>query len=224
MLKNSVAIITIFCIITTGIGIFLLGGIKPETIQDFLNSLGIWAPIIYVLLYTIGTILLLPSTPLNLSGGALFDLWWGTFWTAIAAIIAAVASFYYSRTIGRDWVQKKFGDRIQTLDAEIQQGGLFYIFAIRLLPIIPYGIVNFVAGLTSISVRDYLLGTVLGTVPGILPFVMIGAGIQAIGKGDLLPLTVAFALVGILVGGATWYRRRRQSPVAELVKSEQKKL
>jgi uncharacterized membrane protein YdjX (TVP38/TMEM64 family) len=223
MLKNSLALITIFCIITTGIGLFLLGGIQPETIQDFLHRLGVWAPIIYVLLYTIGTVLLLPSTPLNLSGGALFGLWWGTFWTTIAAILAAVVSFYYSRTIGRDWVQKKFGDRIQTLDAEIQQGGLFYIFAIRLLPIIPYGIVNFVAGLTSISLRDYFLGTFLGTVPGILPFVMMGGGIQAIGKGDLLPLTVAFALVGILVGGATWYRRRRQSPVAELIESEQKK-
>lgn len=224
MLKNSVALITIFCVVTTGIGVVLFGGIQPETIQNFLNRLGIWSPIIYILLYTIGTILLLPSTPLNLTGGALFGVWWGTFWTAIAAILAALVSFYYSRTIGKDWVQAKFGEKIQTVDAEIQQGGLFYLFAIRLLPIIPYGIVNFVAGLTSITLKDYLLGTTLGTVPGILPFVMIGAGIQAIGKGDLLPLTVAFALVGILVGGATWYRRRRQSPVVDLIKSEQKKL
>jgi uncharacterized membrane protein YdjX (TVP38/TMEM64 family) len=222
MVKNSLALITIFCIVTTGIGLFFLGGIEPEMIQNFLNRLGIWAPIIYVLLYTIGTILLLPSTPLNLSGGALFGIWWGTFWTALAAIIAAIVSFYYGRTIGRDWVQSKFGDRIKTLDAEIQQGGVFYLFAIRLLPIIPYGIVNFVAGLTSITFKDYVIGTVLGTVPGILPFVMIGAGIQAISQGDLLPLMIAFALVGILVFGATWYRRHRQSPVADLAKAEQK--
>ncbi len=79
MVKNSLALITIFCIVTTGIGLFFLGGIEPEMIQNFLNRLGIWAPVIYVLLYTIGTILLLPSTPLNLSGGALFGIWWGTF-------------------------------------------------------------------------------------------------------------------------------------------------
>jgi uncharacterized membrane protein YdjX (TVP38/TMEM64 family) len=75
------------------------------------------------------------------------------------------------------------------MDAEMRQGGLFYMFAIRLLPIIPYGLVNFAAGLTSIRFRDYLIGTILGTVPGVLPFVMLGSsGLQAMRTGDILPL------------------------------------
>ena len=106
----------------------------------------------------------------------------------------------------------------------MRQGGLFYIFAIRLLPIIPYGLVNFAAGLTSIRFRDYLIGTILGTVPGVLPFVMLGSsGLQAMRTGDILPLVSSLALIGLLVGGATWYRRRRQSPQKALEESERQK-
>jgi uncharacterized membrane protein YdjX (TVP38/TMEM64 family) len=110
------------------------------------------------------------------------------------------------------------------MDAEMLQGGLFYMFAIRLLPIIPYGLVNFAAGLTSIQFRDYLLGTIIGTIPGVLPFVMLGSsGLQAMRTGDFLPLIGALCLTGLLVGGATWYRHRRQSPQEALEEKERKR-
>jgi uncharacterized membrane protein YdjX (TVP38/TMEM64 family) len=106
-------------------------------------------------------------------------------------------------------VTQKLAVHWQAIDAEIRQGGLFYMFAIRLLPIIPYGLVNFTAGLTSIKFKDYLLGTLLGTVPGVLPFVMLGSGITQLSQGNILPLLCALTLTGMLIGGATWYRRRR---------------
>lgn len=210
--KKTLIIFTLICILATILGIYLLGGIEQEQLQIWLKKMGLWAPIIYIILYTLGTLLILPSTPLNLSGGALFGVWWGTLWTTVAAIVAAIIAFFFTRTVGRELIAKKLAGRWQAIDAEMRQGGLFYMFAIRLLPIIPYGIVNFVAGLTSIRFRDYLLGTTLGTVPGILPFVMMGAGLQALSQGEILPLMVAFTLTGMLVGVATWYRRRRQFP------------
>jgi uncharacterized membrane protein YdjX (TVP38/TMEM64 family) len=193
-------------------GVYLIGGIDSQQLQIWLKQMGIMAPILYIILYTIGTILILPSTPLNLSGGAIFGVVMGTVWTTIAALVAAIVAFAFTRTIGREYTAKKFQGKWQAIDAEMQQGGLFYMFAIRLLPIIPYGIVNFVAGLTSIRFRDYFIGTLLGTVPGILPFVMMGAGLKSLGKGDILPLMVAFTLIALLVGVGTWYRRRRQFP------------
>lgn len=220
--KAGIILFTLFCILGTGIGLYWLGGIKPELLQAWLHKMGIWAPVIYVLLYVVGTLLILPSTPLNLSGGALFGLGWGTFWTTIAALLAAVVSFAFTRTVGRGYVATKFAGKWEAIDAEMQQGGLFYMFAIRLLPIIPYGIVNFAAGLTSIRFKDYFWGTTIGTIPGILPFVMMGSGLQALSKGNIMPLMVAFTLTGVLVGVATWYRRRRQSPQAALLKAERK--
>jgi uncharacterized membrane protein YdjX (TVP38/TMEM64 family) len=207
--KTTILAIALFCIIATVAGIYLLGGINQQELQLWLQKMGVWAPIIYIFIYSIATILILPSTPLNLSGGAIFGSIWGTIWTSIAAVLAAVLSFWFSRTIGRKLVEQKLAGKWQSLDREMEQGGFFYMFAIRLLPLIPYGMVNFAAGLTSIKFRDYFFGTLLGTVPGILPFVMMGAGLTALKqKGDVLPILVALALIGMLVGTATWYRRR----------------
>lgn len=222
-LKNSVLILTVICILATGLGMFLLGGIDREKLQIWLETTGIWAPIIYILLYTVGTLLILPSTPLNLTGGAIFGIWWGTLWTTAAALIAAVVAFAFTRTVGRDIIAKKFAGRWEAIDAEIRLGGLLYMFAVRLLPIIPYGLVNFTAGLTSIKFKDYFVGTLLGTLPGVLPFVMMGSGINQLSQGNILPLMLAFALTGMLVGGATWYRRRRQNPQRALKNAEREK-
>ena len=218
--NSRIIIFIILCAIATAIGIVAIGGIDRQQLQGWLSTMGIYAPVIYITLYTVATWLILPSTPLNLTGGAIFGIWWGTLWTTIAALVAAIAAFAFTRTIGRKLVAQKLAGGWNAVDAEIRQGGLFYIFAVRLLPIIPYGIVNFAAGLTSIKFKDYLTGTLLGTLPGVLPFVMMGAGIGELSQGNILPLTCAFALTGMLVGGATWYRRRRQSPINNLERDD----
>ncbi len=211
--KTTIIALALFCILATVVGIYLLSAIDQKELQLWLQQMGIWAPILYILIYSIATIFILPSTPLNLTGGAIFGAFWGTVWTSIAAIIAAMLSFGFSRTIGRKLVEQKLAGKWQSIDREMHQGGFFYMFAIRLLPLIPYGLVNFAAGLTSIKFRDYFFGTVLGTVPGILPFVMMGAGLTALKQGDVFPLLIALALTGILVGTATWYRRHNRPPV-----------
>ncbi|HEY9300797.1 MAG TPA: TVP38/TMEM64 family protein [Phormidium sp.] len=223
--KSSIFLLTIICLVATGLAVYLLGGINPAQLQLWLQKAGIWAPIIYIVIYALATILIIPSTALNLTGGAIFGPWLGTLWTSIGAIVAAIVAFIFARTSGREFVAHRLAGKWQAMDAEMQQGGLFYMFAIRLLPIIPYGLVNFAAGLTSIPFRDYLLGTILGTVPGILPFVLLGSsGLQAIRTGDILPLVGALALTGILVAGATWYRRRRSNPKKALTEIEQKSI
>ncbi len=211
--KTSFTLLMFICLLATGVTGYLLGGINPDIIQSWLQAAGIWAPITYVAIYVVATILILPSTALNLTGGAIFGVGMGTFWTSIAAIIAAITAFIFARTVGHEMISQKLAGRWQAIDAELRQGGISYIFAIRLMPIMPYGLVNFVAGLTSISFRDYLIGTALGTVPGILPFVFLGSsGLKAVRTGEILPLLTALLLIGMLVGGSTWYRRRRSFP------------
>lgn len=211
-LRSGLAVIFIICLIATGLALWGLGKVDMAQLQVWLKTWGIWAPFAYILLYMIATVLILPSTALNLTGGALFGPWWGTFWTSWAAILAAIAAFAFTRTIGREIVAKRLAGRWQAMDAEVQRGGLFYMFAVRLIPVMPYGLVNFAAGLTSVSFKDYLLGTILGTVPSVLPFVLLGSsGIQAIRTGDVWPLMLALAMTGILVGGSTCYQHRHRS-------------
>uniref|UniRef100_B8HV84 TVP38/TMEM64 family membrane protein n=1 Tax=Cyanothece sp. (strain PCC 7425 / ATCC 29141) TaxID=395961 RepID=B8HV84_CYAP4 len=202
------------CLLATAIGIYLVGAIQPSQLQLTLQQAGIWAPTAYIVIYVVATVLILPSTPLNLVGGAIFGPWLGTFWTSIAAVVAAVIAFMFTRTIGRSIVSKRIAGRWQAIDAEIQTGGLLYIIAIRLQPIIPYGLVNFIAGLTSIRFKDFFIGTALGTVPGIFPFVLLGSlGLKAIKTGDYLPLLLALSLLALLFfGSVRYYRRRTLSP------------
>lgn len=209
--KKTIFFVVILSLVATGLVVYFLGGISPDTLQIWLGQTGVWTPLIYIVIYVLATVLILPSTALNLTGGAIFGPWLGTLWTSIAAIIAAVVSFTFTRTVGREMVAARLGGKLQSMDDRFQQGGLFYMFAIRLLPIIPYGLVNFTAGLTSIRFRDYFLGTLLGTVPGILPFVLLGSfGLKAIQTGEVLPLLVALSLIGLLVAGATWYQRSQR--------------
>ncbi|MEO1131643.1 MAG: TVP38/TMEM64 family protein [Cyanobacteria bacterium J06639_1] len=209
--KQLASAIALVCLVSTIAVAYALGGLDPDFLRDRVRQAGIWAPVIYILVYAVATLLILPSTALNLAGGALFGPWWGTLWTSGAAILAAAIAFGIARTIGREAISRRLAGRWQALDAEIAGGGTFYMFAIRLMPVIPYGLVNFAAGLTAISWRSYAVGTCLGTVPGILPFVFLGStGLQAMQTGELLPVLGAIAAIGVLVLGATVYRRRRR--------------
>lgn len=208
--RKSLLLLTVVCVIATGIALLVMGKLDTTQIKTLVHGAGIWGPIYYILAYVIATLLVLPSTALNLTGGGLFGPWLGTLWTSLAAIIAAVVAFYFSRTIGREPIAQRLAGRWQKMDAEVKRGGLFYMFAIRLVPIMPYGLVNFAAGLTSIRFRDFLIGTILGTVPSVLPFVLLGSSsVQALNSGNLAPLIGALALTGILVAGSTYWRQKR---------------
>lgn len=209
-LKSGIILLTLVCLIATGWAISLLGGVNATQLNQWVDQAGFWAPLVYVAIYVVATILILPSTALNLIGGGIFGPWLGLLWTSLAAILAAIAAFAFSRSLGRRTTARWLAGRWQAMDIEIQRGGVFYMFAIRLVPIMPYGLVNFAAGLTSIRFQDFLIGTTLGTVPSILPFVWLGSSsVKAFSTGDILPVVGALALTGILVAGSTWIKQRR---------------
>ena len=196
-------IFVVICVVLTIAGGSILKGIEKQQLEIWLAEMGHYAPLLYIFTYIVGTLLIFPSTPLNLMGGAFFGVWWGTLWTTIAAILAAIISFAFTRSLGREFVAKKLAGKWKTIDRQICKGGLGYIIAIRLLPIIPYGLVNFSAGLTSINFKNYLIGTTVGTLPGIMPFVMMGAGINQLSQGNITTLLLALTLTGMLIGTAT---------------------
>lgn len=214
MTKRTLTALVFLFVVATAIALYLIADIDADRVEAWLNAWGIWAPIAYVAAYAIATILLLPSTPLNLAGGALFGLWGGTLWSSIGAIGAALLTFGFARTIGRGWVASRLAGQWEAIDADIRRSGLFYLFAIRLLPILPYGFVNLAAGLTAVTWRDYTIGTSIGTVLGLLPFIAIGSsGRDLMQGGSIWGLILALTLVASLIIGAVWYRQRRSPPL-----------
>ncbi len=204
--KRWIVLLLFFCLGAIGAMFYSLGMIDVARLRMQIGGTGWLAPLVYMVVYLAVTMLMLPSTALNLLGGALFGSIWGTVWTSLAAILAAIASFYLSRWLARPAFERRLADRWQEMDQEIRRHGFAYMLAVRLLPILPYGLANYTAGLTSVRFRDYLIATIAGTGPGVFLFVQLGSsGTEAVSSGQFLPLTLTLRAIGLLIIGATWY-------------------
>jgi uncharacterized membrane protein YdjX (TVP38/TMEM64 family) len=182
-----------------------------EQIMQLVQQAGIWGRVVFIFAYAIATLLVLPSTAFNLAGGALYGLAEGMLLTSIAAVLSAIAGFILTRHFGSQYLKAQI-PQMSEVNQQLANTGLSYTFAARLLPLIPYGIVSFAAGLSEIKRRDYLLGTIAGTPIGLLPYVWLGsAGMQALSKHDLLPLTLASTLVAVAIAAGTFYQHNYQS-------------
>ncbi len=141
--------------------------INPEYVLDSIKSHGPFtARLIYVVVYIVGTVVLLPGTVLSFAGAVLFGAYEGTLYTWIGATIGATLAYLIGRVLGREFVEQLFGGRFAAFDQRIREHGFTGLLIIRLLPLFPFNAVNFGCGLTGIRLRDYVLATAIGIVPG----------------------------------------------------------
>jgi uncharacterized membrane protein YdjX (TVP38/TMEM64 family) len=141
--------------------------ITPDFVLSSIESYGpVAARLIYIAIYIVGTVVLLPGSVLSLAGAVLFGAYEGTLYTWIGATIGATLAYLMARVLGRDFVERLFGGRFAAFDQRIREHGFTGLLVIRLLPLFPFNAVNFGCGLTGIRLRDYILATVIGIVPG----------------------------------------------------------
>jgi len=174
---------------------------QKQAFSDFYMANRLLTPAIYMAIYIIVTALSLPGAAvMTLAGGALFGFWTGTIIVSFASSIGATFAFLVSRFLLRDYVQKKFGDKLTAINRGVEKDGSFYLFTLRLVPIFPFFVINLVMGLTPIKTIQFYAVSQLGMLAG--TFVYINAGTQ-LGKieslrGILSPeLLFSFALLGV---------------------------
>lgn len=138
-----------------------------QAIRDYVRSFPpLTIPLLYIGAYVLGTVLFFPGIALSLAGAALFDLFEATLYTWIGATLGATLAFLLARFLGRDFFAQLLAGRLQTLDERLSRHGFFNLLILRLVPLIPFNAINFGAGLTSIRLRDYVLATAIGILPG----------------------------------------------------------
>lgn len=137
---------------------------------------------------------------MTLAGGALFGLWVGTLVVSFASTIGATLACFVARFVLRDWIQDKFGDRLETVNRGIETEGAFYLFTMRLIPVIPFWLINLVMGLTRMRLVTFYLVSQVGMLLGTMVYVNAGkelAKIESL-KGILSPsLIFSFVLIGV---------------------------
>jgi pyruvate/2-oxoglutarate dehydrogenase complex dihydrolipoamide dehydrogenase (E3) component/uncharacterized membrane protein YdjX (TVP38/TMEM64 family) len=151
--------------------------------------------LLFFLAYVAVTGLSLPGAAvLTLAGGALFGLFWGVVIVSFASSIGATLAFLAARFILRDWVQARYGDRLQRVNEGIAKEGVFYLFALRLVPAFPFFAVNALMGLTPIRTWTYFWVSQAGMLLGTIAFVYAGT---RLGEFRLSAgLLAAFVLLG----------------------------
>ncbi|WP_228015241.1 TVP38/TMEM64 family protein [Synechocystis salina] len=140
------------------------------------KNLGWWAPSIYIAVYNLATILLLPGSLLTMKGGCLFGWWWGTIYTTIAAMIGATIAFLIGRHFSRNWVQEKMAKypKFKLLNAAVKKDGWKIVILTRLSPIFPFNLLNYGFGVTDVSLKDYILGS-FAMIPATIAYTYIGS-------------------------------------------------
>ena len=141
--------------------------VTPEYVLNSIETHGpVAARLIYIAVYVVGTVMFLPGSVLSFAGAVLFGAYEGTLYTWMGATIGATLAYLMARVLGRDFVERLFGGRFSAFDQRIREHGFTGLLIIRLLPLFPFNAVNFGCGLTGIRLRDYVLATAIGIVPG----------------------------------------------------------
>jgi len=189
---DLIKLIILVAIIIIGPILFFSTGVKdlsPIQIKDWFTSFGIFAGLIFILIYSVAPIFMVPGSLLTISSGILFGPLYGTIYVIIGATIGGTAAFLTSRYFGsaiQHKLEKMKFMHIGEMDAALEKHGFLYVIFLRLIPLFPYNALNYGLGLTKVHVRDFIIGTALGTIPGTFAYVYLGASIFAMNFNGIL--------------------------------------
>ncbi|MCX5912299.1 MAG: TVP38/TMEM64 family protein, partial [Deltaproteobacteria bacterium] len=215
----AIANIAMVALIANQLGLFNLlkgGSLKErvERLDGMFQSLGVWAPAFYILIWILSCTLLLPGLPITIAGALVFGAVWGTVYTAIGANIGACAAFlvgrYAVRSMVEGWIKKN--KSLMKIDEGVRQQGWRMLMITRFVPLFPFSLQNYVYGLTNIPFRTYALVTIPTILPGTIAFnfaagsareVILSGGQPEALKRTVLYLAIAavfFVLVSVIAG------------------------
>ena len=154
---------------------------------EWINNQGPVGGIAFMLLYIVATVAVLPGSVLTLGAGVVFGVFLGSVYVFIGATIGAIAAFLVGRYIARGWVAKKIAGnkKFAAVDNAVGREGLKIVLLTRLSPVFPFNLLIYAYGVTGVSLKDYILGTI-GILPGTIMYVYIGSlagNIATIGTG-----------------------------------------
>jgi len=164
----------------------------------WVGQLGPWGPIIFIAIYILAAVLFIPASVLTLGAGAVFGVVWGSIYVSIASTLGATAAFLVGRYLARDAIARKIegNERFAAIDKAVAGQGWKIVGLMRLSPVFPFTLLNYAFGLTQVKLRDYVLASWIGMMPGTVMYVYIGSLAQA-ATGEHERTTGEWVLYGV---------------------------
>jgi uncharacterized membrane protein YdjX (TVP38/TMEM64 family)/rhodanese-related sulfurtransferase len=202
-MKNKLWKILLLVFIVAGItlAVSYREQLDASALQSWIEETGNAAPLLFMLVYIVGTVFFLPGTLLTLLGGALFGPVLGTVYNLTAATIGAMSSFLVSRYLASDWVEKRTGGKLKQLIKGVENEGWRFVAFTRLVPLFPFNLLNYGLGLTKIKFSHYSIATYIFMLPGAIAYTYLGyIGKEAAtgGEGLIQKAMLALALLGLV--------------------------
>ena len=172
--------------------------INLAALDSWLGSLGLWAPVGYLVLYALATVAFVPGTIFALAGGALFGPFWGSIWNLLGATLGATLAFLVARYVAGDWVARKAAGLLKRLIDGVDAEGWRFVAFVRLVPLFPFNLSNYVLGLTRIPLLHYVSATLVCMVPGAVVYTWLGHAGRGALSGEANAVRYGLLALGLL--------------------------
>jgi uncharacterized membrane protein YdjX (TVP38/TMEM64 family) len=196
-------------LIAIGIAVAVTIGVPSlEQLRTRIAGRGPWAGVAFASAHAVVTLSPLPKAVFTVAAGALFGVPAGLIVVVAGATVGAVVAFSLARCLGRDAVRSVSRLRVNRFDEQLADRGLWAALATRLVPVVPFTAVNYLAGLTTVRKRDFVLGTVIGILPATTAYVVLASYGRRPGSWPFWAALAALTALIIIGAGASWLRRR----------------
>ncbi len=215
----------ILLLIGIGMAVMYRDQLDTAALESWVQGAGAAGPLLFMLIYILGTVFFVPGSMLTLAGGALFGPLLGTFYNLTAATIGAIISFLAARYLASDWVEKKTGGRMKQLINGVENEGWRFIAFTRLVPLFPFNLLNYALGLTRINFSQYIVATYICMLPGALAYTYLGyIGREAATGGEdiIQKAMLALALLAIVSFLPRLIGKFRSKPMLTIAELKQK--
>lgn len=170
--------------------------ITSEQIRNWILSFGWFSPFLFIMIYMFRPIILFPASILSLAGGLAFGAIYGTVFTIIGATAGAAVSFLIARKLGKNIAKKEWSGKFALVQQQLEEKGFFYVVLLRLIPILNFDMISYLAGVSKVKFRALFFGTLFGIIPGTFAYNFLGGSIV---DGDALTIGLAVGLFIIIM-------------------------
>lgn len=184
-----------------GVAIWLSRSVFQVDVNDLRNwilSFGWWSPILYIAIYTVRPLIFFPASILSLAGGLAFGAWLGTLYTIIGATLGALLSFYVAQTLGKSLVRKKWGGNAAKIQQQMERKGFLYVLLFRLIPVINFDLISYVAAIAKVRFIPFALATLIGIIPGTFAYNFLGSSFVTGNPKIILLAVLVFILLTVV--------------------------
>jgi len=175
--------------------------LAAANLESWVAQAGIFGPLVFMVMYAVATVLLLPGSVLTLTGGALFGPVWGTAYNLTGAVLGATLAFLMARYLALDWVDQRVGGQLKQLKQGVEAEGWRFVALVRLVPLLPFNLLNYGLGLTRIPLTHFVLASYLFMLPGAIAYTYLGYASRAAiagGEGAIQKGLLALSLLALV--------------------------